>query len=120
MKIVQISKYDSRGGGASRIAEQLAFQFSESGHDVTHYCRGSKKGFNQNRVRLYGNWVKRLMGIMNRFGLVDIIPFELPILLMRKKIHQADVIHFHDISGTCSVLSLVFLSWFKRCGVDIA
>ena len=114
MKIVQISKYDSRGGGASRIAEQLAFQFSESGHDVTHYCRGAKKGFNQNRIRLYGNWVKRLMGIMNRFGLVDIIPFELPILLMRKKIHQADVIHFHDISGTCSVLSLVFLSWFKR------
>jgi glycosyltransferase involved in cell wall biosynthesis len=51
---------------------------------------------------------------MNRFGLVDIIPFELPILLMRKKIHQADVIHFHDISGTCSTLTPVFLSWFKR------
>ena len=33
---------------------------------------------------------------------------------MRKKIYQADVIHFHDISGTCSVLTLVFLSWFKN------
>lgn len=114
MKIVQISKYDSSGGGASRIAEQLTSLLSKCGHDVVHYCRGSSKGFSQRRRQLYGQWVKKLMGRMNRIGLIDVIPFELPILLTKKKIYQADVIHFHDISGTCSVLTLVFLSWFKR------
>lgn len=114
MKIVQISKYNSAGGGASRIAEQLVMEIRDAGHDVVHYCRGSSKGFNNIRIRLYGKWVKKLMGIMNRLGLVEIIPFELPILLLRKKIYQADVIHFHDISGTCSVFTVMFLSWFKR------
>ena len=51
---------------------------------------------------------------MNRIGLIDVIPFELPILLMRKKVQQADVVHFHDISGACSSSSLILLSWFKR------
>jgi glycosyltransferase involved in cell wall biosynthesis len=114
LRIIQISKYDSAGGGASRVAEQLTDALLSKGHHVLHYSRGAAKGFNNIRRPLYGIRTKKLMGWMAKKGWVDVLPFELPRLLFNFNIWCADVIHFHDISGTASPLTVSILSWFKK------
>jgi glycosyltransferase involved in cell wall biosynthesis len=114
LNIIQVSKYDSAGGGASRVAEQLTNEFISKGHHVLHYTRGSKSGFSRIRRPLYGLRTKKMMGWMAKKGWIDVIPFELPRLFFNFNVWRADVIHFHDISGTLSPLSIMFLSWFKR------
>lgn len=114
LNIIQISKYDSAGGGASRVAEQLTDALTQNGHNVIHYTRGAAKGFNHIRRPLYGKRTKKMMGWMAKKGWVDVVPFELPRLLFNIHIWRADVIHFHDISGTLSPLTVAVLSWFKK------
>jgi glycosyltransferase involved in cell wall biosynthesis len=114
LNIIQISKYDSAGGGASRVAVQLTNEFISKGHNVLHYTRGSKSGFGTIRQPLYGLRTKKMMGWMAKKGWIDVIPFELPRLLFNFNVWRADVIHFHDISGTLSPFTIMFLSWFKR------
>lgn len=113
LKIVQVSKYDSAGGGASRFAELMTAKLLEHHHVVCHFMRGSSQGFNDIRQPIYGKLTKKLMGKMAGFGWVDVFPFELFSFRFLWRCLRSDVIHFHDISATVSPITLWVLSQFK-------
>ncbi len=113
MKIAIVSKADSFGGGASRVAEELTNLANKDGYTVHHYCSWAGKGYNEQRRGLYGRFEKIVRGlhfVTKKFGFPELIPYELPFLLRRQKEHHYDLIHFHDLSSAISPLTLKFLS----------
>ncbi|AFL72204.1 glycosyltransferase [Thiocystis violascens] len=115
MQIAQISKADSAGGGASRVAEDLTILMNKSGHCATHYVSYSSKGYNQQRQPLYGSNpfinrnTRRAHHLLRRVGLSELVPLELPALLAGN-IKSFDILHFHDLSSAMSPLTLAWLS----------
>jgi len=114
LKIIQISKYDSAGGGASKVAEELTDLLLNQGHQVVHYVRGAGQGFNAYRKPLYGIRTKKLMGWLARKGWVDVFPFEFIYLIFKPTFWRSDIIHFHDISGAYSPLTVTLVSYLKK------
>tara|TARA_B100000519_G_scaffold175910_1_gene164740 strand:- start:18146 stop:19387 length:1242 start_codon:yes stop_codon:yes gene_type:complete len=116
LRICLLSKADRYGGGASKIAEQLAYNLTAAGHKVTHLSRSSRQGFNQINQPLYGSCeklIKKIHWHLRTLGFPEILPMELPRLLFKKEFRETDVFHFHDISGSISPLTLLILSFFK-------
>jgi len=113
MKIGIISKADSFGGGASRVAEELVDIYNKEHFTAHHYCSWSGKGYEGNRQPLYGRFegtIRRLHIIFKKIGFPEIIPFELPFILRRLKEHKYDILHFHDLSSAISPLTLMYLA----------
>jgi len=113
MKIGIISKADSFGGGASKVAEDLVELLNKEYYTAHHYCSWSEKGYQGVRQPLYGryeNEIRKLHLIFKKLGFPEIIPFELPIILRRLKEHRYDILHFHDLSSAISPLTLMYLS----------
>jgi len=113
MKIAIVSKADSFGGGASRVAEELTQLTNQDGYTVHHYCSWSGKGYNETRRGLYGRFEKIVRGlhfVVKKVGFPEFIPFELPFLLRRMRENQYDLIHFHDLSSAISPFTLMWLS----------
>ncbi|RLA84540.1 MAG: glycosyl transferase group 1 [Epsilonproteobacteria bacterium] len=113
MKIAMISKSDSFGGGASKVAEELVSILDKDQHTAHHYCSWSGKGYGNLRQPLYGRFeglIRRLHTIVKKIGFPELIPFELPIIKRRIKEHQYDLVHFHDLSSAISPLTLINIS----------
>lgn len=114
LRIAIVSKADSYGGGASRVAEELAQEFLKDNNlDVTHFVTWSGKGFNALRKPAYGSKAKLIRSLMRkqkRRGYVEYLPFEL-LGLRENLIHKNyDIVHFHDIAESYSIKSLDWLS----------
>ena len=114
MRILQISKADSFGGGASRFAEDLSKTLCDEGYFCHHWVSWSGKGYDyHNRSPLYGSFERQIHGlrfITKKLGDVDYLPFELPLMIRRSVKKKYDLIHFHDISSTISPLTLEYYS----------
>ncbi|MBV1788886.1 glycosyltransferase [Marinobacterium sp. D7] len=110
MRIAFISKADAAGGGASRIAQDLAEGLQALGHETVHWVSWSKSGYDARRRRLYGErWQRqfyRYSRKVKRWFAPDIIPFEWPNLYWQNLPANFDLLHVHDISSAMSAWSL--------------
>ena len=119
MKIAIISKADSFGGGASKVAVDLCAALLGCGIDASHHVGWAGK----ERLRdtypshvkpLFGNWPQRIAvkcGLVAQWelGIPEAIPVEWPSVIASGVIN-ADVIHVHDITEVLSPLTLLWLS----------
>jgi glycosyltransferase involved in cell wall biosynthesis len=113
VKIAIISKADKSGGGASRVAQNLAEELIEKGHFVHHYHNSTIDKKNEYMRPIFGSFtrfIRKVNTIFRKLGIFGLIPFELPILLYAHKKEHYDIIHFHDISSVISPLTLKYLA----------
>lgn len=114
MRVAEVSKSDIVGGGASRVAEEIAVGLRADGIRCDHWSRFSSRGFDsKTRFPLYGGRTSRFFSYIHRFflriGYPELLPLEL-ITLKRLGWKQYDVFHFHDLSGAISLSTLRWLS----------
>lgn len=114
MNIAIISKSDSTGGGASRIAGGLAQLLNTLPNFQAHHWAG-RPGVNSDWYthKLHGGqWLSLIQGACSvtsrAIGLPDFLTPELFIHLKRKPTDY-DLYHFHDISFTFSPFALSWL-----------
>ncbi len=116
MRIAVASKADASGGGASRVAEELSGLLNNAGYHADHWCRWSGAGMNATRHAVYGRfdrYICRLQEITKRFGLPEVLPFELVTFLNQGRAKSYDLFHFHDLSSAISPQSLRVLSLMR-------
>jgi len=118
LKIAYISKADRTGGGASLVAEELTALFNKNDHLAHHYFAiGGHDG--GNKLPLYGSralpalLLRRIHTLTRYMGLPEIIPVELAFLLFRKRILEYDLVHFHDLCGAISPLTVAIISHLR-------
>ncbi len=104
-RIAIVSKATAPGGGASRVAEDLAGLLRGSGFDVDHwvgfYSGAPKAGLRQlHGPRLVRPLVRLLHKAAGRAGLPELVPAELAILGPR--LRGYDLVHFHDLPSAVS------------------
>ncbi|SJM94025.1 glycosyltransferase [Crenothrix polyspora] len=116
--IAIISKSDSTGGGASRIAASLARLLNDLPEYEAHHWVG-RPGINADwfTYKLHGGqWLSLIQGVCaigsRTIGLPDFLTPELFIHLQRKSVNY-DLYHFHDISFTFSPIALKWLAMRK-------
>jgi glycosyltransferase involved in cell wall biosynthesis len=119
MKVSIISKADAFGGGASKVAVDLAAALSQTNCLTTHYVGWAGR----ERLRdTYPAHVKPIFGSFPpRFaikcglaaqwilGIPEAVPLEL-LAVAASGALEADIIHVHDITEVLSPLSLLWLS----------
>ncbi|MFO0693990.1 MAG: glycosyltransferase [Polyangiales bacterium] len=114
MRILQISKADAAGGGASRMAEELTAGLGALGHDVVHLVGSGSTSEAARRHHLLGSFETRIVRARRKLrkhvGLIDVVPFELAPLFADHDVRSYDVVHFHDLSTAVSPLTLVALA----------
>lgn len=114
MRILQISKADAAGGGASRMAEELTAGLGALGHHVVHLIGSGETSEAEHRHRLLGSFEPRIVRarrtLRKRVGLFDVVPFELAPLVAEHDVRSYDAVHFHDLSTAVSPLTLVALA----------
>lgn len=110
MKILQISKSDKSGGGASRVAEQLHLEMKNLGHDsqllVRHHCNNNTataEPIIKNRASFLIE--RKMQTILRLAGTPNLLPTEY-IWLKNYIDDGVDLAHFHDLSSAISPLSL--------------
>lgn len=119
MRVAVISKSDASGGGASKIAEDLAVLLNSNGNIIAHHWIGYKgKTFHSHTRKLFGGRyfivLQKWFRVFSRtIGLPDFITPELFNLLYRSD-QDYDIYHFHDISGTFSPIAMRWLARRKR------
>jgi glycosyltransferase involved in cell wall biosynthesis len=115
VRIALISKSDHRGGGASRVAEDLAAGLKARGHEAVHWC-GRLPEARDARL-IYGRAIRVAQEGLRRAGLLELVPLEMPHVLARLWAGRFDVVHFHDLGDAFSawtvlaVASLVPTVW---------
>lgn len=114
MKVCLVSKADSFGGGASRVAEELTDLMLRNGYGAQHWSSWAGKGYSDIRRPLYGNferYVRAAHTVSKKYmALPETIPFELPFFFRRNRWKNFNLFHFHDISSAISPLTLLTLS----------
>jgi len=114
VRIALISKADRFGGGASKIAEDLARELTAAGHTVVHFVSWTRQGYDNQRRRLYGErWQRkfyRWSRAVKSWFAPDVIPFEWPNLYLQNMPNNFDIVHVHDISSAASPLSIRWLA----------
>ncbi len=120
-RIAIISKSDSTGGGASRVAEDLSAVMNERGHQAVHWC-GRLAEERAAARRAYGAGVRLAQEALRAVGLLELVPVELVRILARIRLGRYDVVHFHDLGDAFSpwtvraVAALVPTVWtFHGC-----
>ncbi|MCB0194134.1 MAG: glycosyltransferase [Anaerolineae bacterium] len=113
MKIAILSKADASGGGASRVAEELAELLNTNGHTAHHYL-SQKRSDNVTARSLYGNFAvspifRRFHYYVKRLGFPELIPWEF-FLLQLQNIQHYDLLHFHDLSSAISPFTVKYLA----------
>lgn len=110
MKIAFLSKADAAGGGASRIAQDLAEGLREQGHETVHWVSWTHSGYDTHRRRLYGErWQRsfyRYSRNIKSWFAPDVIPFEWPNLYWQNLPANFDLVHVHDLSSAMSSWSV--------------
>jgi glycosyltransferase involved in cell wall biosynthesis len=117
MRVAIVSKANRHGGGASRVAEDLAVWLNQSGHTADHFIsffQGKALGFQRS---LYGEDLsfklcKKIHSVTSRFGFPELLPVEYWFSL-GKILDEYDVIHFHDLYTAISPLTLALVSQRK-------
>lgn len=113
MRIAQISKADSFGGGASQVAEILCNGLRDRQYFCHHLTSWAGKGYEENRYPLYGKYereIRRLHLLTKKLAVPELVPYEL-IPLRRHELRSSyNLLHFHDLSSAISPLTLQFLS----------
>lgn len=117
MKVAIISKSTAEGGGASRIAQDLAFSMGEH---VPHFSAVHWRGWGSlapgdAAKPLYGakplmrKSIKACRIASGKLGLQEALPFEW-LAMRNSELMEADLIHIHDTTVTLSPLSLRWLA----------
>ncbi len=112
LKIAIISRGTELSGGASKVAIQIHELLNENGHYSQHYRRNLENGYTENSVSVYGKyekWAKKTYYKLKKIGFQEIIPWEYFFLKNEIKKNQYDLIHFHDITASISIISLFLL-----------
>ena len=116
MKIAVVSKADSCGGGASRVAEELTDLFLNNGFDVHHWFSWSGTEIKPHNYFLYGitfgKYVRHMQNFTKKFGFPEIVPFELITFIKKRRLWDYDLVHFHDLSSAISPYTVRFISKF--------
>ncbi|TFI55182.1 glycosyltransferase [Mastigocladus laminosus UU774] len=114
MKIAIISKSDRIGGGASRVAEDLANWLNDAGHPTDHFIAFNYKEPLSFQHKLYGKGLeiklsKKIHKASSKLGLREILPVEYWFNL-NKILDNYDVVHFHDLFTAISPITLALTS----------
>lgn len=123
MKIAVLSKADAFGGGASRIAQELATTLAAMGVDAQHFAGWGgrarlRERYPESVTPVFGR--SRLPRVAMKLGLAaqwtlgvpEALPLEWP-ALKASGLLAADLIHVHDITELMSARSLLWLSRLK-------
>lgn len=106
MKALQISKADRRGGGASAVATELCAALNAAGDSCQHLIGWRGDPAETAQILAYagakGFALKSLRRALEVSGWPDHFAVEAPLLRSLSCIHDADILHFHDISGFCA------------------
>ena len=108
--IALVSRSNAAGGGASRIAEELAEWLHGAGSHVVHYCAYPTEPLGTFQAPLYSSGVagklsRTMHGCTRRIGLKEVVPSEFYTTL-RHALDQFDVVHFHDLNTAIAPLTL--------------
>lgn len=113
-RVAEISKSDMAGGGASRVAEELAVGLRSRGVSCDHWMGWCKKGFDrEHRFPLHDGHTRltsRIRGIESRLGIPDLLPLEVASITRGVRSRKYDVLHFHDLSSAISPDSVRLLA----------
>ena len=112
-KIAIVSKADSFGGGASRVADDISFGLRNKGYLVHHYMGWSGRGYTDVDKPLYGKYSKEIwfaQKVLKKLCLPEVFPLELLMFKKGEKIKGYDIFHFHDLSSAISPLTLLYIS----------
>ncbi len=115
MKIAIVSKSNSSGGGASRVAEQLALRLGQREGIVAHHWMAYPAGRMKHARRLYGAaptrvFQKTCRSISSLIGLPDFLTPEMLYFAWRQRKVRYDVVHFHDITRAVSPVGMRWLA----------
>ncbi|ARV58413.1 glycosyl transferase group 1 [Nostocales cyanobacterium HT-58-2] len=114
MKVAIVSKSDRNGGGASRVAEDLATWLNDMGYPTDHFIAFNCKeplSFQHNlyaegrRYRL----CRRIHQKTHEYGFPELFPVEYW-LNLSQVLNNYDVVHFHDLYTAISPLTLALTS----------
>lgn len=110
LSIAIVSRSNALGGGASRVAEELADWLFETGSHVLHFCAfpvGALRAFQAPLFQggVIGDFAIALHRFTARVGLKEFVPLEFYTTLW-PTLNSFDVIHFHDLNTAISPLTL--------------
>ena len=110
--VALVSRSNARGGGASRIAEELGQWLCDAGSRVVHYCAfpiGNLKSFQEQLfpAGILGKLSRTTHRVTRSLGLREIFPCEFYTTL-RKVVQNFDLVHFHDLNTAVSPLTMRF------------
>jgi glycosyltransferase involved in cell wall biosynthesis len=110
MKIAVISKSDRIGGGASRVAEDMAIWLNEAGYPTDHFITFTHSNNLHIQQSLYGtgfnlNLCQKTHAITQKFGFRELLPVEYWFNLSQV-LENYDTVHFHDLYTAISPLTL--------------
>ncbi|CAN5706516.1 MAG: glycosyltransferase [Ilumatobacteraceae bacterium] len=105
-----LSKSDAIGGGAGRMANDLARWLREAGHEAVHYAKGGAQPFGTTFRPAYGRGVRAAKRVERMFLMNDVLPLEAGAVLRRLGGFRPDVVHVHDITTTFSVRTVEIIS----------
>ena len=119
MKVSVLSKADQLGGGASKVAANLAIALRSKGIETKHFVGwGGKKRlrdiYSSEVIPLFGPKAIRIaikcgLAAQWELGIPEAIPVEFPSLFYSGLL-DADLIHVHDTTEVLSPLSMLWLS----------
>lgn len=114
MKVAIVSKSDRNGGGASRVAEDLATWLNDAGHPTDHFIAFNFKEPLSFQRSLYGEGFrlklcKKIHQKTNKFGFPELLPVEYWFNLSRV-LDNYDLVHFHDLYTAISPATLALAS----------
>lgn len=114
MKVAIVSKSDRKGGGASRVAEDLATWLNEAGHQSDHFIAYNFKEPLSFQRSVYGEDLrlklcKKIHKFTNQYGFRELLPVEYWFNLS-KVIDNYDIVHFHDLFTAISPVTLALAS----------
>src|ERR1051325_9376715 len=117
LSIAIISRSTALGGGASRIAEELAEWLLAAGYSVGHYCADPASALKDFQSPLFpSRWLVRLARLVNRstrrLGFNEVLPIEF-LASLRNLLKQFSILHFHDLNTAISPTTLRLCSKSK-------
>jgi len=112
LRIAMLSKATSPGGGASRVATELAALLRADGQVCDHWVGYYSQAPRPHLRQLHGDRtrpaIRQLRRLADRLGVLDALPLEA--LVLRASRVRYDVIHVHDIATAITSASIARLA----------
>ena len=119
VNVAIISKSDARGGGASRVAEDLAGGLQRRGIAATHFiAHKGERDFDEGLQSLYRRRQSQIdlgQRVFRKIGLPDVIPLEWSSAALARIVRDYDVIHFHDLTTVMSPWTVRWMAGRRPC-----